>query len=444
MALSGLEIYKLLPRTNCKDCGVPTCLAFAMQLAQKKTSLDKCPHVSDESKAALDGASAPPIRLVKIGPDDNELQIGNETVMFRHEETFHHSCGIAVQITDELEGDELDEAIEKINSLWFERVGMTIGVELIAIKETSGDAKKYADVVKQVVAKSKQTPILMCSNPTVVRLAAVSARAKKPLIYAANAENFKAMASVAKMAKCSLAVHGEGLDEVADLTEKIKELGVEDLVIDTGARDTLKVMQDLTHVRRLALKKGVRSLGYPTIAFTTGEGYDAIMQASTYISKYANTIVITGDEPWEILPLLTLRQNIYTDPRVPPQVEPQIYEVGEPTPDSPLLMTTNFSLTYYTVEGEVEASRMPAYIMAVDTEGQSVLTAYASDKLNADKVTAMLKETGMEEKLNHKQIIIPGYVAIMSGKLEDESGWDVVVGPREAASIPSFLRQLTA
>jgi len=415
-----------------------------MQLAQKKTSLDKCPHVSDESKAALEGASAPPIRLVKIGPDDNELEIGNETVMFRHEEAFHHPCGIAVQISDELEGDALDEAIKKINSLWFERVGMEIGVELIAIKETSGDAKKYADVVKQVIAKSKQTPILMSSNPTVVRLAAVSARAKKPLIYAADKENFQAMASVAKMAKCSLAVCGEGLDEVADLTEKIKDLGVEDLVIDTGARDTLKVMQDLTQVRRLALKKNFRPLGHPTITFTTEEGYGAVMQASTYISKYAGIVVVTGDEPWEILPLLTLRQNLYTDPRVPLQVEPEVYEVGEPTPDSPLLMTTNFSLTYYTVLGEVEASRVPSYIMTVDTEGQSVLTAYSSDKLNAEKVATMLKQSGMEEKLNHKKIVIPGYVAIMSGALEDESGWEVIVGPREAASIPSFLRQLAA
>lgn len=440
MALTGLQIYKLLPRTNCGECGPPTCLAFAMQLAQKKASLDACPYVSDEAKAALEGASAPPIKLVKLGADGNELEIGNETVLFRHEETFHHPCGIAVAITDELEGEALDKKIEQINSLWFDRVGQTIGVELIAIKDTTGDAKKYADVVKAVVAKSKQTPILMSSEPNVIRLAAASARLKNPLIYAANSENYQAMANIAKMVKCSLAVCGNGLDEVAELTEKIKALGVEDLVIDTGAREPLKVIDDLTQARRLALRQTFRPLGYPTITFIEDEE-NQILQASTYISKYAGIVVCPGSEPWQILPLLTLRQNLYTDPRVPLQVEPKIYEVGDVTPDSPVLMTTNFSLTYFTVLGEVEASKIPAYILAVDTEGQSVLTAYSSEKLTPEGVAKMLNETGMKDKVNHNKIVIPGYVAVMSGKLEGESGWDVLVGPREASALPGYLRQ---
>ncbi|HIE29114.1 TPA: acetyl-CoA decarbonylase/synthase complex subunit gamma [Candidatus Poribacteria bacterium] len=440
MALTGLEIYKLLPRTNCGECGPPTCLAFAMQLAQKKASLDQCPYVSDEAKAALEGASAPPIKLVKIGTDGNELAIGNETVMFRHEETFHHPCGIAVAITDELEGEALDKKIEEINNLWFERVGQTIGVELIAIKDTTGDPKRYSDVVKTVVAKSKQAPILMSFEPNVIRLAAASARAKNPLIYAANSENYQAMANIAKMVKCPLAVCGNGLDEVAELTEKIKALGVEDLVIDTGAREPLQVINDLTQIRRLALRQTFRPLGYPTITFVEDEE-EQVLQASTYISKYAGVVVCPGDEPWQILPLLTLRQNLYTDPRVPLQVEPEVYEVGDVTPDSPVLMTTNFSLTYFTVLGEVEASKVPAYILAVDTEGQSVLTAYASEKLTAEGVAKMLNETAVKDQVNHNNIIIPGYVAVMSGKLEEESGWKVLVGPREASALPAYLRQ---
>ena len=440
MALTGLQIYKLLPRTNCGECGPPTCLAFAMQLAQKKASLDACPYVSDEAKAALEGASAPPIRLVKIGTDGNELAIGNETVLFRHEETFHHPCGIAVAITDELEGEALDKKIEEINGLWFDRVGQTIGVELIAIKDTTGDPKKYSTVVKEVVAKSKQAPILMSSEPNVIRLAAASARSKNPLIYAANSENYQAMANVAKMVKCPLAVYGNGLDEVAELTEKIQALGVEDLVIDTGAREPLKVVDDLTQARRLALRRTFRPLGYPTITFVEDEEKQ-IAQASTYISKYAGIVVCPGSEPWQILPLLALRQNLYTDPRVPLQVEPKIYEVGDVTPDSPVLMTTNFSLTYFTILGEVEASKIPAYILAVDTEGQSVLTAYSSEKLTAEGVAKMLTETGIKDKVNHNKLVIPGYVAVMSGKLEEESGWKVLVGPREASALPAYLRQ---
>lgn len=442
-----MDIYKLLPQTNCGECSVPTCLAFAMQLSKKQASLDDCPYADDEAKSALASASEPPIRLVKIGTGDNELEIGNETVMFRHEETFHHPCGIAVQITDELEGDDLDEKIEKINSLWFERVGEMIGVELIAVKETTGDAGKYANVVKQVVEKSKQTPILRSFDPSIIEAAFAESdlAKKKPLIYAATSENFEKMAELAKNYEVPLAVYEEGLDELAEFTPKIKELDVNDLVLDTGARDMLKVMNDLTQIRRQALKNNFRPLGYPTIAFAgDGDGQNLVIEGSTYISKYANIVVVNEDEPWQVLPLLALRQNIYTDPRVPPTIESKIYEVGEVTPDSPVLMTTNFSLTYYTILGEVEASRVPVYIIPIDTEGQSVLTAYSSENLNAEDAAKTIKEVGLEDMVNHKNIIIPGYVAVMSGALEAESGWNVTVGPREATSIPAFLRKYAA
>ncbi len=441
MALSGLEIYKLLPRTNCGECGPPTCLAFAMQLAQKKTSLDKCPYVSDEAKAALEGASAPPIKLVKIGAGENELEIGNETVMFRHEESFHHPCGLAVTITDELEGEALNKKIEEINNLWFDRVGQMIGVELIAIKDTSKDAQKYADVVKEVADKSRQTPVLMSFDPSIIEAALEVSSSKKPLIYAANGENFAEMAKLAKKSNVPLAVCGEGIDEVAELTPKIKNLGVDDLVLDTGSRNMLEVMSDLTQIRRQALNNNFRPLGYPTIAFATSVEQNLVLEASTYISKYANIVVLDESESWQILPLLALRQNIYTDPRVPLQVEAKVIEVGDVTPDSPVLLTTNFSLTYFTILGEVEASRIPVYILTIDTEGQSVLTAYSSEKLNAEDTAKAIQETGLKDMVNHNKIIIPGYVAVMSGALEAESGWDVIVGPREATGIPAFLKQ---
>jgi len=440
MPLTGLDIYKLLPRTNCRECGTPTCLAFAMLLAQKKAEVDKCPHLSDEAKAVLAGASAPPIRLVRIGTGENEIAIGNETVMFRHEETFHHPCGIAVTITDDLAGTALDEKIEKINNLWFERVGQNIGVELIAIKETTGDPQKYADVVRQVTVKSKQTPILMSFNPEIIKAGLAICARKKPLIYAANSENYQAITPLAKTSGCPLAVYGKDIDEVALLTPKITAMGVEDILIDSGSRETLKVINDLTQIRRLALKRNFRPLGYPTIAFT-GDGQEQVLHGVTYISKYAGLVVCSGSESWQILPILTARQNLYTDPRVPLQVEPKVYEIGNVGPDSPILITTNFSLSYFTVEGEVESSKVPAYILAVNTEGQSVLTAYASEKLTTEGITKMLKDTGMKEKVNHNMVIIPGYISVISGKLEEESGWKVLVGPREASGIPAYLKQ---
>ena len=441
MPLTGLDIYKLLPKKNCGECGVPTCLAFAMKLSKKQVSLEECPYASEDAKEALASASAPPIRLVTIGTGDNELQIGNETVLFRHEETFHHPCGIAVSITDELDGEELDEKIEKINELWFERVGQMIGVELIAIEEKSNDAQKYADVVKKVVEKSKQTPILMSFEPSIIEAALGISNSKKPLIYAANIENYEDMAKLAKKYKVPLAVYGKGLDEVADLTPKIKKLGVEDLIVDTGARKMFEVTNDLIQVRRQALNNNFRPLGYPSIAFVTNNGQKSISEAGTYIAKYAGIVVIDGGEPWQILPLLTLRQNIYTDPRIPLQVEAKLNPVGEVTADSPVLMTTNFSLTYFTILGEVESSKIPAYILTIDTEGQSVLTAYASEKLNAEDTAKKIQEVGLKDIVNHNEIIIPGYLAVMSGALEAESGWKVVVGPREATGISAFLKK---
>ena len=441
MALSGLEIYKLLPRTNCGDCGPPTCLAFAMQLAAKKTTLDKCPHVSEEARAALEGAAEPPIRLVKIGA----LEIGNETVMFRHEETFHHPCGIAIEVPDTLDADALNARLTKIAALSFERVGQQISVDLIAVRDSQSDPAKFASLVQQVTSSSPLGLVLISDSPAVLESALDVCADRQPLLYAANEQNYEAMAKLAKAANCPLAVQAEGLDGLADLTPKIKDLGVQDMILDPGVRQPLQVMHELTHIRRLALKQTFRPLGYPTMAFVSAEDPQAqVLEATTYISKYANLVIFPGAEPWQVLPLLTLRQNLYTDPRVPLQVEPKLYSVGPATPDSPVLVTTNFSLTYFTVEGEVEASKMGAHILAVDTEGQSVLTAFASDKFTPETIIKQLQSSHVQQHVRHKTMVIPGYVAVMTAKLADASGWKVLVGPREASGLPAYLRQLAS
>lgn len=443
MALTGLEIYKQLPKTNCGKCGSPTCLAFAMQLAAKKASLDKCPDISPEAKAALEGASAPPIRLVTIGLDDNKIEIGNETVMFRHEQTFFHPCGLAVEIKDTLEPGELAAKIERINHLCFERVGQTIKVELICLRNASGDVQKFASCVEQLKAKTKLALILASPNPEAIEAALKICAEQRPLICAAESSNVESMAQLAKNYKCPVVAKGNGLDELAELTPKITAAGVEDIVLDPSSSNPLQAISDLTHIRRLCLKKNFRPLGYPPLVFTCAENpYQEVLQAITYITKYAGIVVLTGDEPWQILPLVTLRQNIYTDPQKPIQVEAKVYDIGSVSPQSPVIVTTNFSLTYFTVEGEIEASKVGTYVLVVNTEGQSVLTAFAADKFTAESTAKALNESGLKDKVSHQKVIIPGYVSVMSGKLQEESGWEVLVGPREASALPAYLKNV--
>jgi len=449
MGLTGLAIYKLLPRTNCGDCGVPTCLAFAMKLANKQASLDDCPHVSEESKAALGAASAPPIRLVAVGTGDNKLEIGNETVLFRHEETFHHPTGVAIEVDAAMPEAELTERINQINELKFERVGQEIRVNLIAVREGDGGegarerGSKYAEVVSKISSMSQLPLILINSDPVAIEAALKVCADSKPLIYAATSDNYESMAQLAKKHSSPLAVAADGLEELASLTEKIKALGAENLVLDSKAKDMVNTLADLTQIRRLALRKTFRPLGYPAMAFTTSDDpLQEAAEASTYLAKYAGIVVMKNVASWVVLPVLTMRQNIYTDPQKPIQMESKVYAIGDVTDKSPVLITTNFSLTYFSVEGEVEASRIPAYILSVDTEGQSVLTAYAAEKFTAETTAAAMKKFELDKLVSHRKAIIPGFVAVMSGALAEESGWEILVGPREASGIPAYLKTM--
>jgi len=440
MALSGLEIYKQLPKTNCKDCGFPTCLAFAMKMATKQVSLDACPHVTDEGKAALESASRPPIQLVTIGTDEHEIKIGNETQLFRHEEKFHRPTAIAVTVSDTLDEAAIAERAETIGKLVMERVGTQVSVDLVAVDNQSGDPARFASAAKLAEEKSGLPCVLMSAVATNLKKAAEAISGQKPLLYISDPAEAEDAAQVAKDEGCPLAVRADGLEALAELTPKITSAGVEEIVLDPGTRGLKPTLEALTTIRRLSLKN-FRPLGYPTIAFTAEE--DPTMQAveaSTYVAKYAGIVVTDAAEPWQLLPVLATRQDIYTDPQKPVAVEPKLYEVGEVSADSPVLVTTNFSLSYYSVEGEVEASRVPAYILSVDTEGTSVLTAWASDKFNAETISQALKKSEIEGKLSHKKLLLPGFVAVLSAGVEDESGWAVLIGPKEASGLPSYLK----
>ncbi len=441
MALTGLDIYKLLPKTNCKKCGRPTCLAFAMQMAQKKASLDECPDVSEEAKNALGAAAAPPIKLVTIGAGDDPLKIGEENVLFRHDEKFYNPGGVAVSISDNQSEEELSANIEKANALTFHRVGTEISIDLIALKNESGDKDKFSKAAQKLGPGTKLGIVLVSDSAEAMGAALEHVAEKKPLVYGANGNNYEPMAKLAKEKGCPLGVFASSLEELADLTEKVKALGVNDIVIDYKGNGVKDILQGLTKIRRLALKKNFRALGFPTITFMdNGDPYQEIIHASTFMAKYVGIVVLSSYEPWQVMPLLTVRENIYTDPQKPVQVKSQLYEVGQVNENSPVMFTTNFSLTYYTVEGEVESSRIPSYILAVDTEGTSVLTAYSGDKLNEKVVGKALTQSGAQEKVKHKKLIIPGLVAVMSEKIKEETGWDVLVGPKEASGLPSFLK----
>jgi acetyl-CoA decarbonylase/synthase complex subunit gamma len=445
MAMSGLQIYKLLPKTNCKDCGFPTCLAFAMKLAAKQVELDACPHVSDEAKEALSAASAPPIRLIKIGSGDHEFQVGNETVMFRHEKTFYNQPGLALRVKDTEDADAIAAKVAEVSNYCVERVGIDMTFNSIAIENASGEAGTFASAVGAVRGKTSLPFVLISDNADALKAALEKEGGHKSLVYAATTDNWETMADVAKAAGASLVVRSnDGLDELAELTGKIKDKGVENLVLDPGSRDLAGSLAQVTQLRRLALKKNFRALGYPIITFP-GEVADSeeqeIVAATQYIAKYAGIIVLDHFDPAVAYPLLTLRLNIYTDPQKPISVDPGIYEFNNPTADAPLLTTTNFSLTYFSVAGELDGSGLPAWLLICEAEGMSVLTAWAAGKFDAETIAKAVKTFGAGDKLSHQKITLPGHVAVLSGELEEElPGWEIQVGPREAVDIPAYLK----
>ena len=443
MALSGLEIFKLLPKDNCKKCGMPTCLAWAMQLAQKKVEVESCPCMSEEAKAQLAASAAPPMKSVKFGTGDNQVQIGQETVMFRHEEKFHSPTVLAVTVSDKLTGDELTNRVKQINSLKFERVGTKLAVQAIAVVNDSGSPENFA-AAAAAAKDAGGTSIILVSDSAQAMAAAVAKTADSiPLLASATMENVDDMAKIAKENNCPLVAKADSIDTLSDLTEKIKAAGVEDIVLSLGGLTLKDQLYNQTRIRALSLKKAFRPLGYPCISFVNdGSVEKQAAIAISMICKYSGVVVLDTAEPYALLPILTTVMNVYTDPQKPVQVESKIYDIGEPDENSPLLFTTNFSLTYYTVESDVEASRVPSRILAVDTEGTSVLTAYSGDKLNEKIVADAIKKYDVENTVKHRKLIIPGYVAVMSGKLEEATGWDVMVGPRESSMLPKYLKEV--
>jgi acetyl-CoA decarbonylase/synthase complex subunit gamma len=446
MGLTGIEIFKLLPKTNCGDCGVPTCLAFAMNLASGKAELDACPHVSEEAKEKLAADSAPPVRPLTVGAGDYAVKVGGETVLFRHEKTFVNKPGLATLVTTDEDEASVNGKLERFKACQFERVGLNLRPEMFAVKDTSGDAAKFTALAKKISDATGAALILMSDSVDALKAAATELKDQKPMIYAATADNADALGELAKETGCPLAVKGDGtLDGVIALTQKLTGMGLKDLIIDTGTRDLKKAFEEQIHIRRAAIKDRFRPLGFPTIVFANEMADDLLNEgvvAATFIAKYAAFIVMSDVKPEVTFPLLLERLNIYTDPQRPMTAEQGIYPINNPDENSPVLVTCNFSLTYFIVGGEIESSRQPAWLLVQDTEGLSVMTAWAAGKFNGETVGTFVSKCGIMDKVKHKSIVIPGYAAAISGELEEElPGWTVVVGPREASHIPKFLKE---
>jgi len=439
MALTGLEIYKLLPQTNCKDCNFPTCLAFAMKLAAKQAELKDCPHVSEEAALKLEAASAPPIRLVEVHGGNGKLQVGNETVLFRHEKTFYHMPGLFWHLRDDEGAEALKSKVKEVDAYKADYVGIELKLDGYAVEAKSGDPAAFAAAVEAVRSVSKKPLILLAPTPELAKAGLEAGGDTRPLLYHADKANWQEMGDIAKAAGVPLAIRGESLEELAELTDSLKSAGVEDLVLDPGLSGHLDSLQQLTTLRRLSIKKSFRALGFPVITFPA----DDLLLAASHIAKYAGFVVLESVDPATLYPLMVLRQNIYTDPQKPIQVQPALYEINSPDGDAPLMVTTNFSITYFSVANEVEGAGWPAWLLVADAEGMSVLTAWAAGKFDAERIAKAVKATGAEEKLNHKKLILPGHVAVLSGELEEElPGWEILVGPREAVDIAGYLKAM--
>ncbi len=444
MALTGIEIFKLLPKTNCGQCGVPTCLAFAMALAAGKAELAKCPQVSEEAKARLSEAAAPPILPVTIGVGEKALKIGGETVMFRHEKRFENQPGIAILVSDTMADTEVDARLKKAREMTYERVGLTLGSNLVALKADSGDPAKFASLAARVKSGSDANIILVSEKPDILAAGLKACADKKPLLYAATKDNIDAAAALAKESGCPVAVKANGLEELAVLTEKLAAAGIKNIVIDSGSRKTRQAFQDQVVIRSAALNKKYRPLGYPTIVFPaemTADPMKEAMLAVMFVAKYGGIIVLSDFRGEVLFPLLVARLNVYTDPQRPLATKQGIYEINNPNENSPLMVTSNFSLTYFIVSGEIENSKVPSWLYVKDTEGLSVMTSWAAGKFSADIIAPAILKSGIADRIKHRKLIIPGYVAAESGGLEEEMpGWEIIVGPRDAANLPAFLK----
>lgn len=441
MALKGLDIFKLSPKKNCKECGSPTCMAFCMKVAQGAVALDKCPYFSEEAKAKLSEATAPPMKTITVG---NDIKLGGETVLFRHEKTLVNRNRFAVPVCTCMDEAAADQKLADIQKVDYERIGEREYIEFVMVRCEKDSADKWEDLVKKAAATGR-TLILNCTCPECAKKALAICKDGKPILNGATPENHEEMSAIATEAGVTLGVHADSLSELHDLIAKLEAAGNKNLIIDVTGKTVKETFANTVLVRRTALKDGDRTFGYPSIVdlakLAAGDEHLETALAAVFTLKYGSIIVMERLGYAEALPLYGLRQNVFTDPQKPMKVAPGIYPMNGATPDDPCMLTVDFALTYFLVSGEIERSNVPVNLLITDASGMSVLTAWAAGKFSSSSIKKFFDEFELDKKINNRTLVIPGKVAVMKGEIQDKlPDWNVVVGTREAVEIVKFLK----
>lgn len=441
MALKGLDIFKLSPKKNCKECGSPTCMAFCMKVAQGAVALDKCPYFSEEAKAKLSEATAPPMKTITVG---NDIKLGGETVLFRHEKTLVNRNRFAVPVCTCMDEAAADQKLADIQKVDYERIGEREYIEFVMVRCEKDSADKWEDLVKKAAATGR-TLILNCTCPECAKKALAICKDGKPILNGATPENYEEMSAIATEAGVTLGVHADSLSELHDLIAKLEAAGNKNLIIDVTGKTVKETFANTVLVRRTALRDGDRTFGYPSIVdlakLAAGDEHLETALAAVFTLKYGSIIVMERLGYAEALPLYGLRQNVFTDPQKPMKVAPGIYPMNGATPDDPCMLTVDFALTYFLVSGEIERSNVPVNLLITDASGMSVLTAWAAGKFSSSSIKKFFDEFELDKKINNRTLVIPGKVAVMKGEIQDKlPDWNVVVGTREAVEIVKFLK----
>jgi len=452
--LSAMDVYNLLPKANCGACGCKTCMEFATKLVNREAKPEDCPKLDEESLEKLQELLAPPVKELTIGKGDREVTVGGDEVMFRHELSFFNPPPVFVTVYDDMEEDEIAGKTEEIQEFQVERVGEVLKLDGVAVVSRTGDPEKYARAVEIAVERSEDLAVALITTDPEVMEAGLDVFDERPLLYPATEENVEDIAKLAADADCPLGLHARDVEDLVPLVAEAQQY-TDDLLLDPGtefgSHDVVSTTDKLAEIRKAAIEEEFENFGYPTLvttfpyAFLEDDPVKAARResylASACVLRYADLLIMDTVEPWALLPVLTQRQCVYTDPREPQEVEPGLYKIGDPDENSPVLVTTNFTLTYHCVAGDLESADVDCWLLVIDTGGLAVDVSVAGGQFTGEAVKEVIEETGIEDKVEHRVLVIPGKAAAVKGDVEDATGWDVVIGTQDSSELPEFLEK---
>ena len=445
MALKALDIFKLTPKKNCKECGFPTCMAFSMKVAGGAVEVSKCPHMSDEAIQKLSEATAPPMKTSKVGAGENEYTLGGETVLFRHEKTLVSKNRYAIAFCDCMTEEEVASKIANINKVEYERIGEVMKAEFACVTYNS-NKENFLNIIKKLKAETKVAFILNVDDAEVAKEAVAELKGLNPVVLGATKDNYEAMLEVVKGDNLALGLKADNLEDLYATVELVQKAGYKELILDVTGESIKDTYVNAVQVRRIALKEQDRTFGYPSIVFVNelanGDDNMEVALSSAFTVKYGSIIVIDDISYAKALPLYALRQNLFTDPQKPMRVETKVYPINNPDENSPVLVTVDFALTYFVVTGELERSKVPCWLVIPDAGGYSVLTSWAAGKFGGSVIGNFVKECGIADMTKNRDLIIPGKVAVIKSDVQDNlPDWNVIVGTAEAMELPKFLKE---